>query len=141
MSRAVGRVAVVTGASRGFGRAVALALARVWNGDVDFILTARDAAGLSQTRSQVLTQDPTAAVTTIALDMGRPEVMADAVRQLVDAVRPEVKSIVLLNNAGSLGPLQRLAELTDPQIMQQYMVMAHYCFIDALTAVKQGKNV
>jgi NAD(P)-dependent dehydrogenase (short-subunit alcohol dehydrogenase family) len=90
-----GRVALVTGASRGLGRAMSLALAEA---GADLALAARDLADLRET------------ATAAAAHGGRAEVFradlreAAAIRRLVDEVIQAFGQIdVLVNNAGISG--------------------------------------
>jgi 3-hydroxy acid dehydrogenase / malonic semialdehyde reductase len=79
-------VAVITGASRGIGRAVATRLAR----GCDIVAVARDAAALGSLADEL--RDAGAACTTLAVDLRDPEAIAGALRG--------VDADILVNNAG-----------------------------------------
>ncbi len=99
------RVAVVTGASRGIGRATALALG---NAGFAVAVVARSAEALEETRLLV-EQTGTTAVAVVA-DVTDPE----AVARTVEAIERDAGAIsVLVNNAGSLRAIGPLWE-TDP---------------------------
>jgi NAD(P)-dependent dehydrogenase (short-subunit alcohol dehydrogenase family) len=99
------RVAVVTGASRGIGRATALALG---NAGFPVAVVARSAEALEETRLLV-EQTGTTAVAVVA-DVTDPE----AVARTVAAIERNAGAIsVLVNNAGSLRAIGPLWE-TDP---------------------------
>lgn len=83
-----GRRALVTGASRGLGRAIAISLAEA---GADLVLAARDAEGLSGTGSQIRALGRKAEQ--IALDQSRPEAFDD-----MAAAVGEID--ILVNNAG-----------------------------------------
>jgi len=97
-----GRTALVTGASRGFGRAVARGLAAWgWN----LILTARDAERLRAVRDELAVETHVAAIAGDVTDAGHRATLAVLARGHagLDAV---------VNNAGTLGasPLPALLE-------------------------------
>ena len=102
------RVALVTGASRGLGRALAAGLARE---GYDLILDARNAGGLDAAADE-LTDAPAGglrgAVTAIAGDVTDPGHRAALLRAAQAAGRLDL----LVNNAGTLGvsPLPALAD-------------------------------
>lgn len=88
------RTALVTGASRGIGREIALSLARL---GVDVALLARDAARLETVAEEVRATGSTAVV--LATDVSDPAAVRAAVRQCEDTLG----SIdLLVNNAGAL---------------------------------------
>src|SRR5438270_13892645 len=88
-----GKAALVTGSSRGIGRAIAVALAQE---GCDLFLTGTDESALSDTAKEVTALGRRAE--TIAIDLRREE--APAV--LVDAVRRRYGRLdILVNNAGS----------------------------------------
>jgi 2-deoxy-D-gluconate 3-dehydrogenase len=87
-----GRTALVTGASRGIGRALAVGLARA---GADVVLSARDVASLEQVQAEVDALGRKAVVLPADVTDG------DACRQLVaDAVAAIGHLDVLVNNAG-----------------------------------------
>jgi len=99
-----GRVAVITGASQGIGRAIALALAAE---GADLVLAARRLPGLEKVAAEIAALGREAEVVSadVATAAGTTAVVAAAVGRFgrVD---------ILVNNAGKGGP-QALLELTD----------------------------
>ena len=88
-----GKVALVTGSSRGIGRGVALAFAAE---GCDLLLTGRDAAALDEVAKSIRDKGRKAAVT--VLDLRDP----DAPAALVENVKKEVGGLdILVNNAGT----------------------------------------
>jgi 3-oxoacyl-[acyl-carrier protein] reductase len=88
-----GKVALVTGSSRGIGRATALALA---SEGCDVMLTGRDRAALDEGAAAIRAKGRHAAVTALDLrEAGAPE-------KLIEAVRREFGRLdILFNNAGT----------------------------------------
>ena len=97
----VGKVALVTGASRGIGRAVALAYARE---GAKVFLCARNEAELKRVAGEVRASGGEAAIA--ALDLARD----GAAERLVREVERRYGALdVLVNNAGILGPRAPIA--------------------------------
>ena len=114
------RAVIVTGASRGFGRSVAVELAKRWIGST-FILTARDQISLEETQRLVLDQSPGSLVRLHQMDLGDMSSIQGNLQTLLDSVPREHTSMCLVNNAGSLGPLERISELADPSVIQAHL--------------------
>ena len=87
-----GRTAVVTGASRGLGRQLACALARV---GADLVITARDAASCAGTRDEIESMGRRAVA--LALDVRRQDSI-EAFAEAAFAAFPRID--ILVNNAG-----------------------------------------
>jgi 3-oxoacyl-[acyl-carrier protein] reductase len=88
-----GKVALVTGSSRGIGRGIALALAEE---GCDLLLTARDAQALEEVAKSIRGKGRKAAV--CALDLREPS----AAQTLIEVVRREFGGLdILVNNAGA----------------------------------------
>ena len=99
-----GRLALVTGASRGIGRAAALAMARE---GAHVVLLARTAGALEDVDDEIRAVGGTA--TLVELDLRKGE--------KIDALGPTLfqrwgKLDILVGNAGILGPLTPLAHVT-----------------------------
>lgn len=100
-----GRIALVTGASRGIGRAVALGLAKA---GAHVIITARSLAALEALDDEI--QAAGGSATLLQLDLKK----GDRVDQLGPTLFQRWKHIdILVANAGILGPLSPLGHVTE----------------------------
>jgi 3-oxoacyl-[acyl-carrier protein] reductase len=106
-----GKIALVTGSSRGIGRGIALALA---GEGCDVMLTGRDETALAETAAAIKKIGRRAGTTTMDLrEPGKPE-------QLIEQVRREFGALdILVNNAGDTKRGDFLA-LTDTDWEQGY---------------------
>lgn len=94
-------VCVVTGASRGFGRALAPLLARLLSPGSLMVLSARNDEALRQLEAELAAERPGLRVVRVSADLG----VKDSLQQLLGAVRelprPEgLQRVLLINNAG-----------------------------------------
>lgn len=100
-----GRLALVTGASRGIGRAVALGLAQA---GCHVIITARSLPGLESLDDEI--QSAGGSATLLQLDLKK----GDKVDQLGPTIYQRWQKLdILVGNAGILGPLSPLAHVTE----------------------------
>ncbi len=93
MSEWDGKVALVTGGTRGIGRAIAAALAAA---GVDVAITGRDPAGV-RAAAEELSRDLPRAVTGIAMDVARREAVDSTIKGLL---QERGRIDILVNNAG-----------------------------------------
>ena len=99
-----GRIALVTGASRGIGRAAALALSKA---GAHVIISARSTAALEELDDEIRAGGGSATILQLDLRKG----------DSIDAIGPTIyprwgKLDVLVANAGILGPLSPLPHVT-----------------------------
>ncbi|MBX3012817.1 MAG: SDR family oxidoreductase [Caldilineaceae bacterium] len=100
-----GKIAVVTGASRGIGRAVAIGLAQQ---GVQVVLVARGVEQLQTTQAQIKAVGGTAWA--VPADLGQPATVDALKAQLLAQVGTPS---ILINAAGVFGPIQLIKE-SDP---------------------------
>ena len=120
------RTAIITGASRGIGRASALALARQ---GAAVALLARDQGALDAVASEIRAADGTCAV--CPCDVTDRTSVDAAIAQATAALGPPT---ILVNNAGFGGPFQLLSDTTDADYDQVFNtnVRAAFWFCRAL---------
>ena len=112
--RLAGTIALITGASRGLGRAVALAYARE---GADLALVARRPEPLEQVRGEAEALGVRAVA--IAADVGDPD---DVERVAAAALTAFDRVDVLVNNASELGPTPMPYLLdTDPDALRRVL--------------------
>jgi benzil reductase ((S)-benzoin forming) len=96
---------IVTGTTRGIGRALARQI--IADGDLLYTISSAD-------------NEITTVWHNINCDLGDPDSAVVAIERLLDSVRVEaVRSLVLINNAGVLGPIGPIDADTDWQIARQ----------------------
>lgn len=107
------QLVVITGASRGFGRACAVAIAAATRTPMHFVLIGRDSAELTVTKELVEAcragnMAEVTMIDTMVFDLGRVgalKAVADDMFMLVPSETRRYHKVIFVNNAGSLGPL------------------------------------
>jgi 3-oxoacyl-[acyl-carrier protein] reductase len=126
--RVAGRVALVTGASRGIGRAVALAFAR--HGASGVVVVARGQPGLQTVADEIRSLDCDSLA--VAADVGSRE----AVDHLfAEAHRRFGRIDILVNNAGMAGSKALVADMTDEDWQTTLAVNVNSAFYCSRAAI------
>ena len=117
---------VVSGASRGFGQAVAAAFVKSSTTPIVAILTARSEQGLLETKDLMLTaasstNTNSANISIHPVDLGDLDKLERNLEELIEAAKPfaQYERIVIVNNAGSLGHLGKATDMTSLQDFSQ----------------------
>lgn len=121
-----GKIALVTGASRGIGRALALGLAKA---GAHVLAVARTSGGLEELDDEIRAAGGTASL--IPMDL----VVGDGIEQLAGALGPRFKKLdIFVANAASLGELAPIPDI-DPKIWRHTLdlnVTANWRLLRAL---------
>jgi 3-oxoacyl-[acyl-carrier protein] reductase len=127
-------VCIVTGASRGIGRAIAINLSQREDIDIDvLVLMARSREGLDET---VRRMNPAKRIYSYAIDLTE----YDQVERVVASIYEEFGSIdMLINVAGYANP-QSLLETTIENWETTYRINVHSVFLLTREVVKYMKN-
>jgi NAD(P)-dependent dehydrogenase (short-subunit alcohol dehydrogenase family) len=119
--RLVGKRAFVTGGSRGFGRAIAVALAEA---GADIVLNARDPDALEKAADEVRERGREVAI--FAGDIAQPTICEDLCNRVLEEAGP---IDILVNNVGGRN-LDIAVEDTDLETWQKYVDLnLTHCFL------------
>jgi len=102
-----GKVAIVTGAGRGLGRASAIAMARA---GADLLIVSRTPRELQETAAMII--DGGGTVVTLEADLANPE---DISRTVETAAETFGGIDILMNNAAIIGPMKPCHEITEEE--------------------------
>jgi len=126
---------LVTGASRGLGRAIAIEFSKkVAPGSV-FLLVARSANALDETKAEVLKVSTGVEVVTEALDLGQPDasVYLNLIKRTATSNGRSVSDFdhaILVHNAGSLGNLSlRVSQFENADEIRDYFTFNLFSLI------------
>ncbi|KAM5250137.1 sepiapterin reductase [Hipposideros larvatus] len=115
-------VCVLTGASRGFGRTLALLLAPLLSPGSVLVLNARNDEALRQLEAQLGAERPGLLVVRVPGDLGAQDGLQRLLGALRELPRPEgLQRVLLINNAGTLGDVSRgFVDLADAAEVNSY---------------------
>ncbi|XP_045644209.1 sepiapterin reductase isoform X1 [Ursus americanus] len=118
-------VCVLTGASRGFGRALAPLLARLLSPGSVLVLSARNDEALRQLEAELDAGRPGLRVVRVPADLGVEAGLQQLVGALRELPRPEgLQRVLLINNAGTLGDVSKgFVDLADPAELNNYWAL------------------
>ncbi|XP_041666143.1 sepiapterin reductase-like [Cheilinus undulatus] len=116
---------IITGASRGFGRAVALQMSRVVKPGSALVLTARSADDLRALQEELTTSEAGRAglkAVSVPADLGQKGVQERVLKEAGEAFNEDMDHVILINNAGSLGDISRFTkDFTNMAEVDSYM--------------------
>uniref|UniRef100_UPI0037E96938 sepiapterin reductase a n=1 Tax=Semicossyphus pulcher TaxID=241346 RepID=UPI0037E96938 len=111
---ALGRaLCIITGASRGFGRAVAVQLSRLVKPGSVFVLAARSGEDLRALQLELAGSEAGRAglkVVCVVADLSQKEGPESVVKASAEAFSEDIEHIILVNNAASLGDISRFTK-------------------------------
>lgn len=124
------QIIIITGASRGFGQAIAISFAKASRGPLHFVLSGRTLQDLEVTKSAIESlrghplQTQIDIVSADLFDAAGLDTVASELFDREDKTR-EYKKTVFFNNAGSLGPL----EVIDAYGLENTIKSHFFCLI------------
>nr|XP_023474668.1 sepiapterin reductase [Equus caballus] len=126
MEGGLGRaLCVLTGASRGFGRALAPLLARLLSPSSVLVISARNDEALRQLEAELGAARPGLRVVRVPADLGAEAGLQQLLGTLRELPRPEgLQRVLLINNVGSLGDVSKgFVDLADSTEMNNYWAL------------------
>ncbi|XP_071946845.1 sepiapterin reductase-like [Antedon mediterranea] len=113
---------VITGASRGIGRSIAVNLSGKLDEESSMVITARNAQGLEETKRLIDSIATAVKVRVVAGDLGNSSALKTLINSIFEDVEPsKFKHAILINNAGTLGDVsKKMHEIHDDQQLQKY---------------------
>lgn len=125
--------AVITGASRGIGRCLAIKFSSLVAPNSTLVLLARSSPDLEDTRKQILAANPSIDVKVHSVDLGKPSSQAFEALLTSSSAGKQYDLHLLVHNAGTLLTNVRAAKMDDIEQFNQYMTVNLYS-VTALTA-------
>ncbi|XP_025833532.1 sepiapterin reductase [Agrilus planipennis] len=112
---------IITGASQGIGRAIAVEIAKTVNKISTVLLLARSQTGLKETESLMLKENADLNIITTAQDLSKPDIgmFETIIKEPVDQVN-NIEQGIIFHNAGHVGTLNPTTELIDLQAWRNY---------------------
>uniref|UniRef100_A0A8C2ZGP0 Sepiapterin reductase n=2 Tax=Cyclopterus lumpus TaxID=8103 RepID=A0A8C2ZGP0_CYCLU len=104
---------IITGSSRGFGRAIAREMSRLVKPGSALVLTARSVDDLRSLQAELAESEAGRAgvvVVCVVADVSQKEGLESIVRASQDAFSEDMDHVLLVNNAASLGDVSRYAK-------------------------------
>uniref|UniRef100_A0A8C9AA54 Sepiapterin reductase n=1 Tax=Prolemur simus TaxID=1328070 RepID=A0A8C9AA54_PROSS len=126
MEGGLGRaVCVLTGASRGFGRALAPLLAALLSPGSVLVVSARSDEALRQLETELSAGRPGLRVVRVPADLGAEAGLQQLLGALRELPKPEgLQRLLLINNAGTLGDVSKgFVDLGDPTEVNKYWAL------------------
>ncbi|KAI7857144.1 hypothetical protein BDC45DRAFT_436246 [Circinella umbellata] len=119
---------VITGANRGFGQAIANAIASKASHTTTMILVGRQQVSLDNVANQIIQKNKnvtTHIISNVSLDsaMAAKETILKPLETIVTVIVPVVTRAILINNAGSTGDLSKAVSDYEAEEIQSYTDM------------------
>ncbi|KAJ8395594.1 hypothetical protein AAFF_G00030750 [Aldrovandia affinis] len=126
VSKDLGRaLCVITGASRGFGRCLAVQIAGLLKPKSALLLVARSGDKLRELQADLTDSDAGReglVIRCVTADLGQKEAVEETVRAAKEMCPVGIDRLILINNAASLGDVSRFARsFTDPADIDSYL--------------------
>jgi len=129
---------VISGASRGFGRACAIAFSNSTRENLHFILLGRDSAELQLTKSVLKVDHTVDLIISDLAEIDKLTAISDDIFAKPFQFYPErsYEKVIFLNNSGSLGSLQNISKGVEALELSQVINLnvTSSCFLTAEVA-------
>lgn len=136
---------LITGASRGIGRTIAVEISRHLTQDSILILLARSESGLNETKAQIQEIDKSITVLTFITDLSKPnlEEYNEILKNILCTINQnDIHFGIIFHNAGFAGTMKQTTDLTDVDVWRQYFDLNLFSMILLNTAfIKNLKSV
>nr|XP_054766089.1 sepiapterin reductase-like [Lytechinus pictus] len=118
---------IITGGSRGIGRAMAVTFSAKFGPGSTVVLTGRSTADLSETQRQVQAVAPGVNVSVVTADLANAGTLSESLSSLTGTTNPsDFQHVLLINNAASMNDMSRyMKQMTasDVDYVQQYFML------------------
>ncbi|XP_072177183.1 sepiapterin reductase-like [Diadema setosum] len=118
---------IITGGSRGIGRAIALAISKQIEENSVVVITGRSVGDLNETQRLVHAATPGVQVIPVTADLSDKSALSSIYQKLTKDVNPEdYRHVLLVNNAASLGDVTRYIRdwsSSDVEYVQNYCML------------------
>lgn len=114
---------LITGASRGIGRAISTEISKLINQNSIIILLARSETGLKETKLQILSINSKLTVLTCISDLSKPNLQDfnDMFKDVCTNIdQNNIQYGMIFHNAGHTGILRKITDLNDLAIWRKY---------------------
>lgn len=126
---------VITGASQGIGRALAIQFSKLLNKNSTIILIARSEQRLNETK-QLIANISDICVKIIPLDLTKPDIQT--CNNIIDSITVSIEQAVIVHNAGQIGTLTKTINLTEIDSWRNYFDL-NFFSVGVLNAVLYDK--
>lgn len=114
---------LITGASKGIGRTIAIEISRHLAQDSVIVLLARSEVGLKETKLQIQEIDKSLSVLTYIIDLSKPDIEEynSIFKNILSSIdQNDIHFGIIFHNAGHVGTLKQTTDLIDLDLWRKY---------------------